>query len=314
MTKIFILIFISFQISITFASVEVGQVLSQFLNIHGADWSSLAKSQEDWNDIRYWHEKIIENPETISEVYPQPGMIEYLLPNAIHSYGKLIGENHIDLDERSKQILEKLAIDISEGKNTNPLSNLEAIGLTNSPWGVSTLRNLLTESDSNLNQKVFSSISDVLNRFDKQESTLDLDTEYQNSQIDFSKNPEQWKKEIYEIRKTITKLAKTNPELKANKVFSEISKSSNLAAKVIQANPKAIKKTTYNESSTKQEHIPTSTDKTQTNIPLNKESKDVARSIASEENNQNRNFYILLALGIIFFIVCILVFKMIRKR
>lgn len=291
----FILFLFLYQIQ-AFAEVTLEQVTGQFLNVHGTDWDSLAQNEEDWNEIRFWHEQIIENPKTIEEVYPQPGMVEYLVPIAIHSYGKLIGDQYISQNDQSKQIFNKLTQDITQGKNPYIDATLEALNISNSPWSTAKLRSLVSENDAQLNDKIFKNLSDLTSRFGEPNPLQEnLDTDYQVSQVDIRFNSHDWKKEVFEIRKLAKTYFDGHPDLKTSKIFAKLSKNSNQAAEII------LKRLDANNAEKSIQTVMINTNIGSKAVSsLGSKPKILARKIASKQNEDSLPFY---AWFILFFLL-----------
>lgn len=279
-----------------FAEVTLESVSNQFLNVHGADWEGLALTEEDWEMIRSLHEQIIEQPKVLEELYPEPGMIGYLRPIAIHSYGKLIGEGEIPLDQTSKDLLVTLSSDLSQGKNQYVGETLEALALTNSPWGIKQMRGLVSDHNPKLNEAVFKELANVAQRFENNSQPVDnLDTKYEISTIDYRFNSKEWKEEIYHIRKLSSDYLKKNPKLKAKPYFTKLIKNSHQAAKLVD---KELKNETL-----KTDDIQKRVQNLLINTNLGGESDNPNfRKIAqASEQNESSHFWLYLIVGIILF-------------
>lgn len=218
-----------------FAQVNLQTVAYQFLNIHGANWQDLAKTSDDWLEIRSIHEQIISQPQILEDIFPQPNMVEYLHPIAIHSYGKLIGDGHIPLDDSAKDILNKLKLDINLSSESKSNATIEALRLTNTPWGLEELLTLFQEDDPNRNHQIFKQIG-LMMKYDEDSGIKDfaIDTDYKIAKIDFSKDTENWQKQIYKLRKMSSDYLRKNPQYKNKPAFLKLVQNSQKAAKEIE--------------------------------------------------------------------------------
>lgn len=129
------------------AEVTLAQVAGEFLSIHGANWNAMAQTSDDWSKVRYWHEQIIDDPEIVLTVMSDSGMPAYISTAAIPSYGRLIGEGIITLDAKAISIFDKVSIGINDKSESVRAAILAGISLTNSPWGMEKLRNLVKEDE-----------------------------------------------------------------------------------------------------------------------------------------------------------------------
>lgn len=220
---------------LTWAQIDLQTVSNQFLNIHGANWQTMAKSEQDWVQIRALHEQIIEQPAILTEVFPQAGMVDYLYPIAIHSYGKLIGEGSIPLDDNAQKLLFQLASKMPPENKGNSLTIIEAIALTNSPWGVEILTGLIDEANPEFNDAIFKQLAHTMERFDKtSHDSKDLDAKLEFARIDYRQNAKEWDQQIYKIRKKASDYLRAHPKFKQNSSMQRLMKTSQQAAQFLQ--------------------------------------------------------------------------------
>lgn len=211
------LLFIAFILTCSGFSfaITLEQVTGELMNVHGASWNSLVSSESEWGELRKIHEKIIDNPEVLDSIYSDQRVVNYIYPNVVHSYGKLIGEGKIVLDDIAKATLLNSLEQMRSKENSVYDSILESIAITNSPWGIKELRKLINDESFD-EALVYKKISETLDRFESKENNknYDIDSTYKVSKVDYLLKRKEWEDEIFELRKLISKNARKHPHLR----------------------------------------------------------------------------------------------------